>query len=121
MSIEDHCRELVKIYEKYTSPKNLWRITIDTNPEDCNLKCVMCEEHSPYSDFIPTLYKETGVKRRRVKFETVENIILQAKQLGVKELIPSTMGEPLLYKEFDLLFEKVQKQNIKINLTTKGN
>jgi len=26
--------------------QELWRVTIDTNPEDCNLKCIMCEEHS---------------------------------------------------------------------------
>ena len=26
-----------------------WRITFDTNPDDCNLHCIMCEDHSPYS------------------------------------------------------------------------
>ena len=26
-----------------------WRITFDTNPDDCNFKCLMCEEHSPFS------------------------------------------------------------------------
>ena len=26
-----------------------WRITFDTNPDDCNLRCIMCEEHSIYS------------------------------------------------------------------------
>ena len=118
-NIQDHCSELTKIYQRFTS-KNLWRITIDTNPEDCNLKCVMCEEHSPYSDFIPTLYKETGVKRRRMNFETVEDIFLQAEKLGVKEIIPSTMGEPLLYKEFDKIFVLSEQKNIKINLTTNG-
>jgi len=119
-NIQDHCKELEKIYDWFITPKNLWRITIDTNPEDCNLKCIMCEEHSPYSDFIPTLFKETGVKRRRMKFETVEDIFLQAEKLGVKEIIPSTMGEPLLYKEFDKIFDFAEKKNIKINLTTNG-
>jgi len=119
-NIQDHCKELEKIYTRYITPKNLWRITIDTNPEDCNLNCIMCEEHSPYSDFIPTLFKETGVKRRRMKFETVEDIFLQAEKLGVKEIIPSTMGEPLLYKEFDKIFELAEQKNIKINLTTNG-
>jgi MoaA/NifB/PqqE/SkfB family radical SAM enzyme len=80
----------------------------------------MCEEHSPYSDFIPTLYKETGVKRRRMKFETVEEIFHQAEKLGVKEIIPSTMGEPLMYKGIEGIFELSQKHNIKINLTTNG-
>lgn len=119
-NIKDHCKKIEKIYNRFISQKNLWRITIDTNPEDCNLKCIMCEEHSPYSDFIPTLYKETGVKRRRMKFATVEDIFQQAEQLGVKEIIPSTMGEPLLYKEFDKIFDLAQQKGIKINLTTNG-
>ena len=118
--IVNHCKELEEIYNKFTHSNNLWRITIDTNPEDCNLKCIMCEEHSPYSNFIPNLYKETGVKRRRMKFETVESIFNQAKALGVSEIIPSTMGEPLLYKEFDKIFELSNQHNIKINLTTNG-
>ncbi len=101
-------------------PSELWRITIDTNPEDCNLSCIMCEEHSPYSDFIPTLYKETGIKRRRMPFEWIEQIFHQAKELGVKEIIPSTMGEPLLYKGFDRIFELSRQTGIKINLTTNG-
>lgn len=118
-NIQDHCKELEIIYNRFAN-KKLWRITIDTNPEDCNLKCIMCEEHSPYSDFIPTLYKETGVKRRRMKFETVEGIFQQAEKLGVKEIIPSTMGEPLLYKGIEGVFELSKKFGIKINLTTNG-
>jgi glycosyltransferase involved in cell wall biosynthesis/MoaA/NifB/PqqE/SkfB family radical SAM enzyme len=119
-NIQNHCIELGTIYQRFITSKNLWRITIDTNPEHCNLKCIMCEEHSPYSDFIPTLYKETGVKRRLMKFETVEDIFLQADKLGVKEIIPSTMGEPLMYKSIEGIFELSQKHNIKINLTTNG-
>ena len=119
-NIIDHCKELENIYQRFLVSNNFWRITIDTNPEDCNLNCIMCEEHSPYSDFIPRLYKETGVKRRRMEFETVENIFNQAEKLGVTEIIPSTMGEPLLYKEFDKIFELAKEKNIKINLTTNG-
>jgi glycosyltransferase involved in cell wall biosynthesis/MoaA/NifB/PqqE/SkfB family radical SAM enzyme len=118
--IHNHCKELEKIYRQFIPSKNLWRITIDTNPEDCNLKCVMCEEHSPYSKFIPSLFKETGVKRRRMKFADVEEVFHQAEKLGVKEIIPSTMGEPLLYKEFDKIFELAEQTKIKINLTTNG-
>lgn len=119
-NIQHHCAELENIYHQVILPNNLWRITLDTNPEDCNLKCVMCEEHSPYSDFIPTLYRETGIKRRRMKLETVEKIFLQAKQLGVIEIIPSTMGEPLMYKGIERIFALSQEHNIKINLTTNG-
>lgn len=119
-NIVEHCNQLVNIYKQYSGASKFWRVTIDTNPEDCNLKCIMCEEHSPYSNFIDTLYKETGVKRRRMDFKTVQQIFEQAAALGVKEIIPSTMGEPLLYKQFDEIFELAKQHDIKINLTTNG-
>ncbi len=100
--------------------QQLWRVTIDTNPEDCNLKCIMCEEHSPYSTYIEDMYKRTGVKRRRMPFEWVVAIFEQAKALGVREIIPSTMGEPLLYKGFEQIFDLSAHYGIKINLTTNG-
>jgi MoaA/NifB/PqqE/SkfB family radical SAM enzyme len=80
----------------------------------------MCEEHSPYSDFKQKLFETTGVKFRRMKFETIERIFIEAAGLGVKEIIPSTMGEPLLYKDIEKIFELTQQYNIKINLTTNG-
>ncbi len=98
----------------------IWRLTLDTNPEDCNLQCIMCEEHSEYSDFKQRLFEQTGIKRRVMPREWLENIFLQAKELGVREIIPSTMGEPLLYKYFDDILELAEKYNIKINLTTNG-
>ncbi len=120
--IGEHCRELEKIYSSLQTEiqNDLWRITLDTNPEDCNLKCIMCEEHSPYSDFMPRLYKETGVKKRRMPFEWVERIFNESSAIGIKEIIPSTMGEPLLYKEIDHVFHLSQQHGIKINLTTNG-
>ncbi|MCB1159326.1 MAG: radical SAM protein, partial [Leptospiraceae bacterium] len=98
----------------------LWRITIDTNPEDCNLHCIMCEEHSQYSNYKEELYRTTGVKRRVMPPEWLENIFSQGKELGVHEVIPSTMGEPLLYKSFDRILDYCNKSNIKLNLTTNG-
>ena len=97
-----------------------WRITLDTNPKDCNLHCIMCEEHSPYSKFKEKLFAETGTKRRLMKFELVERIFNEAAKLGVTEIIPSTMGEPLLYEHIEKIYELSQKHNIKINLTTNG-
>ncbi|KAA6346324.1 Coenzyme PQQ synthesis protein E [termite gut metagenome] len=99
---------------------NLWRITLDTNPEDCNLHCIMCEEYSPHSTFKEELFKATGLRHRRMKFEIVEDIFKQAKILNIKEIIPSTMGDPLLYKDIDKIFELAHEYNIKINLTTNG-
>ena len=99
---------------------NIWRITLDTNPEDCNFRCIMCEEHSRYSDFKQKLFSKTGIKRRLMPKEWLENIFEEAKQLGVKEIIPSTMGEPLLYEHFETILELCKINNIKLNLTTNG-
>ncbi len=98
----------------------LYRITLDTNPEDCNLKCIMCEEHSRYSNFKNELYDSTGVKARRMPSNWIDKIFQEAKELDVKEIIPSTMGEPLLYKDIDKFFQLAKKYDIKINLTTNG-
>lgn len=103
-----------------SSLNNFFRITIDTNPEDCNLHCIMCEEHSEYSNFIANLKKETGTSKRRMPVEWLESIFQQAKELGVIEIIPSTMGEPLLYSGFEEIISLCQKYSIKLNLTTNG-
>lgn len=100
--------------------KDFWRITLDTNPEDCNLSCTMCEEHSEHSDFMQRLYERTGVKRRRMPFKMVKGLMEQAASLGVREVIPSTMGEPLLYKQMDELFVMAASLRLKVNLTTNG-
>jgi len=114
-SIVDHCLELETIYNRFTN--KLWRVTLDTNPEDCNLSCTMCEEHSPFSTYIK---EKLHGKHRRMPKEWLEPIFKQAKQLGVKEMIPSTMGEPLIYKHFAHFVELCYKYDIKMNLTTNG-
>lgn len=98
----------------------LFRITIDTNPEDCNLNCIMCEEHSPYSKYIDDLYKQTGSRKRRMPVEWLDKIINQASNLGTSEIIPSTMGEPLIYKAIERIYDLAKEKGIKINLTTNG-
>ena len=119
--IKEHCEELIKIYTQHTIAKNeLWRITIDTNPEDCNLNCIMCEEHSPFSKYIDELYKETGSRKRRMPVEWLDKIMDQAANLGIKEIIPSTMGEPLIYKAIERIYDLAKERGIKINLTTNG-
>lgn len=50
--------------------------------------------------------------------EWLEKIFESAKRLEVKEIIPSTMGEPLLYKHFLQIVELCKKYEIKLNLTT---
>ncbi len=114
-NIQDHCKELENIYSKFIY--KLWRVTLDTNPEDCNLSCTMCEEHSPFSTYIK---EKLNGKHRRMPKEWLEPIFEQAKKIGVTEMIPSTMGEPLIYKHFAHFIELCYKYNIKMNLTTNG-
>ncbi len=99
---------------------SLFRLTLDTNPEDCNFHCIMCEEHSPYSNFKEELKKATGYSFRRMPESWLAEIFQQAKELGVKEIIPSTMGEPLLYSGMVTIATLCKEHQIALNLTTNG-
>lgn len=91
----------------------LWRITLDTNPDDCNYHCIMCEEHSVFN-------KVKRQKKRRMPLDLLEKTLKQAVSLGVTEVIPSTMGEPLLYKHFNTIIDYCREYHLKLNLTTNG-
>ena len=90
-----------------------WRITIDTNPDQCNLNCIMCDTHSIYND-------NSKPNRKFMDESLLEKSIDEAIELGVKEIIPTTMGEPLLYRYFDTFIDKLSKSSVKLNLTTNG-
>jgi glycosyltransferase involved in cell wall biosynthesis/MoaA/NifB/PqqE/SkfB family radical SAM enzyme len=96
-----------------------WRITFDTNPDSCNLHCIMCEEHSPYSP-LQAQRKAAGKPRRVMPVEMVRRVIEEAAAHGLKEVIPSTMGEPLLYEHFDDILDLCRVHGVKLNLTTNG-
>ncbi|WP_372998325.1 radical SAM/SPASM domain-containing protein [Sulfurimonas sp.] len=91
-----------------------WRITIDTNPDQCNLNCIMCDTHSIYNS------SSNAQPRRAMNRDLLSKSIDQALSIGVQEIIPSTMGEPLMYHDFDLFIEKIANSKIKLNLTTNG-
>lgn len=97
------------------SRDGLWRLTLDTNPDDCNLHCIMCEEHSA---------DRPGGRRpgprRRMPFKLAAEVIEQATPLGLREVIPSTMGEPLLWDGMEQLLELCRARNLTLNLTTNG-
>lgn len=96
-----------------------WRITFDTNPDDCNLHCIMCEEHSPYSH----LQSErilAGRPKRRMDIALIARVLSEAQGTPLREIIPSTMGEPLVYRHFDELLDLCSQYGIKLNLTTNG-
>jgi MoaA/NifB/PqqE/SkfB family radical SAM enzyme len=96
-----------------------WRITFDTNPDDCNLGCVMCEEHSELSER-NHLRRLHQLPHRRMDIEVVRQVVAEMVPKGLREIIPSTMGEPLLYAQFDEIVALCREHGLKLNLTTNG-
>lgn len=99
--------------------KGPWRITLDTNPDDCNLHCSMCEEHSIHSGR-NQLRMAGQLPRRRMEWATVETTLREAAENGLQEVIPATMGEPLLWRHFEQLVTLCDELGLKLNLTTNG-
>ena len=98
---------------------DFWRATLDTNPDHCNLNCVMCEDHSPYGDDRATRSAEGRIRPIMDK-GLLEKVVREVAALGFREIIPSTMGEPLLYPHFELFLELCHELGLKLNLTTNG-
>jgi MoaA/NifB/PqqE/SkfB family radical SAM enzyme len=96
-----------------------WRITFDTNPDDCNLRCIMCEGFSPHSA-VKADRVATGTSRRRMDINLIRQILQKAQGSPLKEIIPSTMGEPLLYQHFEEIIQLCHEYQVKLNLTTNG-
>ena len=126
--IETHVRQVEALYDNvlkrrdtaHVPPqKGPWRITFDTNPDTCNLRCIMCEEHSPHSP-LQDQRRAEGRPRRLMPFEVIERVVADAAPHGLKEIIPSTMGEPLLYDQFEDIIALCERYGVRLNLTTNG-
>ncbi len=92
-----------------------WRITFETNPDRCNLHCIMCDTHSK------ECYRARhGKDERMLPVNVITETIRDLSRHGLKEVIPSTMGEPLLYPSFDTILETISECGVKLNLTTNG-
>lgn len=126
--IADHAQKIEKIYGRALDRRDSaelvkrpapWRITFDTNPDTCNLRCIMCEEFSPHSE-LQKLRRLERRPKRIMPIETIERVVADAAERGLQEIIPSTMGEPLLYKEFDRILRLCERYGVKLNLTTNG-
>ena len=126
-SMGDHANRLEIIYDALMCQKQKineetdgpWRITFDTNPHHCNYKCIMCECFSPFSHKNEERV-EAGRPRTVMDISLIRKTLEEQRGAGLKEIIPSTMGEPLLYKDFDQLIELCQEFDLKLNLTTNG-
>ena len=119
---DSHVRDIEELYARCVArrdasavarSKGPWRITFDTNPDDCNLRCLMCEERSPFRE-------RAKNERRRMPFDMIRKTVEEAVKLGLREIIPSTMGEPLLYEQFDDVVDLCAAHGLKLNLTTNG-
>jgi len=127
-AIEDHVNEIERLYELVLGRRDStrvelgpgpWRLTLDTNPDTCNLHCIMCEEHSPHKPLQKA--EHTGRKSRRsMPIDLVRRVVDEAAANGLREIIPSTMGEPLLYEHFEEILALCDRYGLKLNLTTNG-
>ena len=96
-----------------------WRITFDTNPDDCNLHCIMCEDHSPHST-TQSDRRAAGRPKRRMDIDLLRRVLRESRGTPLREIIPSTMGEPLLYRHFDEILDLCAEYGVMLNLTTNG-
>jgi MoaA/NifB/PqqE/SkfB family radical SAM enzyme len=126
--ISDHVRQIEEVYEELLQKRGSarvdartgpWRITFDTNPDDCNLQCVMCEEHSVHST-LQEQRRALGRKPRRMPIELIKRVLEDSRDNGLREIIPSTMGEPLLYSHFEEVVQVCHQYGVHLNLTTNG-
>jgi len=94
-----------------------WRINLDTNPDDCNLSCIMCELHSPFAG--PGRRRPAALRRRmdprifRALFEELRGTAFQ-------EVVATSMGEPLLYEHMPELVDLCGRHGVHLSLTTNG-
>lgn len=127
-AIETHVEALERLYRTVLDRRDSarlaplpgpWRITFDTNPDTCNLRCVMCEEHSPHSP-LQAARKAEGRPRRVMPIESIRRIVAEGAARGLREVIPSTMGEPLLYENMEEIVDLCAAHGVLLNLTTNG-
>lgn len=106
------------------------RITLLTNPDVCNLHCPLCflNQRALHNCDVANCNKERrafgmGEMPFEIARAAVEKYAADRDASGkrlLREVIPSTMGEPLLYSHFDELLELCESLEIPMNLTTNG-
>lgn len=98
-------------------PAGPWRITFVTNPDDCNLGCPMCECGVGAPSWGE---RDCRSQPRRLDPERVLAVLDERRGSALREVIPSTMGEPLLWDGLDLLVDRCAVLGLTLNLTTNG-
>jgi len=96
-------------------PAGPWRLTLVTDPDDCNLACDMCECGRGRAAASPA-----PAPPRRMDPAMALHVLAQLRGGALREVIPSTMGEPLLWAGLDALLDACQAARLRLNLTTNG-
>lgn len=98
------------------------RLTLITNPDKCNLRCPLCflnQRGRAFARDGGMGEMPIGVAIAAIEKAARESVAV-AGGSRLREVIPSTMGEPLLYSEFEKLMAFCESCGIPLNLTTNG-
>jgi len=87
------------------------RITFITNPRKCNLACPICFRNQAPLDW---------TSPEEMDISLVERVVTAFAPHGLKEIVPSTSGEPLLWKYMPQFCAIAHQHGLQINLTTNG-
>ena len=96
------------------------RITLLTNPDKCNLNCPLCFLNQRGFSRCSLGVGEMSFETARAAIEKYAAEYDASGMRKLREVIPSTMGEPLLYSHFDELLALCELFEIPLNLTTNG-
>jgi MoaA/NifB/PqqE/SkfB family radical SAM enzyme len=89
------------------------RVTVVANPDACNLACDMCREHAPAA-------AARRAPPRALAPEAALALLASPWARGLEEVIPSTMGEPLLWSGMEPLVRACAARRVRVNVTTNG-
>lgn len=93
-------------------PGGPWRLTLVTNPDDCTLACDMC----PCG-----VARLPGAGRpRRMDPALALGVLGERRGSPLVQVIPSTLGEPLLWSGLDALLRACAGLGLLVNVTTSG-
>ena len=96
------------------------RITLLTNPDKCNLNCPLCFLNQRGFSRCVLGVGEMAFETARVAIEKYAAERDASGKRVLREVIPSTMGEPLLYSHFEDLLSLCRAMELPLNLTTNG-
>lgn len=98
----------------------MYRLTLLTNPDKCNLRCPLCFLNQRGKPFGMGEMPIEVAKAAIEKYAGDAGDLPGKEPCGLREVIPSTMGEPLLYSKFEELLDCCGARKIPLNITTNG-